>query len=132
MASTRRPRSPPEAHHTSSDQYGQLNEAPIELSVNGTNGDHIREFSLPPADGGRQAWLFVVACFFVEAFVWGFPYSYGIFQDYYSTHEPFKGKSGISAIGSTAIVSIWSLILSSRVYTDSQRVSCSSAPRCSS
>jgi hypothetical protein len=30
-----------------------------------------QEFSLPPADGGKAAWLFLGTCFFVEAFVWG-------------------------------------------------------------
>jgi hypothetical protein len=29
------------------------------------------EFSLPPADGGKAAWLFLAARFIVEAFVWG-------------------------------------------------------------
>jgi hypothetical protein len=29
------------------------------------------EFSLPQADGGRDAWLFLAACFVVEALVWG-------------------------------------------------------------
>jgi hypothetical protein len=29
------------------------------------------EFSLPQADGGRKAWLFLAACFVVEALVWG-------------------------------------------------------------
>lgn len=29
------------------------------------------EFSLPPVDGGRDAWLFLTACFFIEALVWG-------------------------------------------------------------
>ena len=33
------------------------------------SGQH--EFSLPPADGGRDAWLFLAACFVVEALVWG-------------------------------------------------------------
>lgn len=27
--------------------------------------------TLPPVDGGRQAWLFLVGCFFIEALVWG-------------------------------------------------------------
>jgi hypothetical protein len=32
---------------------------------------------LPPADGGRHAWLFLVGCFVFEALVWGmFPYTY--------------------------------------------------------
>ena len=29
------------------------------------------EFSLPPADGGKAAWLFLAAGFVVEALVWG-------------------------------------------------------------
>jgi hypothetical protein len=29
------------------------------------------EFSLPRPDGGKDAWLFLAACFVVEALVWG-------------------------------------------------------------
>ena len=29
------------------------------------------EFSLPKADGGRDAWLVLAACFVLEALVWG-------------------------------------------------------------
>lgn len=32
---------------------------------------------LPPADEGKDAWLFLAACFVIEALVWGFPFSYG-------------------------------------------------------
>ncbi|RDL35425.1 uncharacterized protein BP5553_07356 [Venustampulla echinocandica] len=61
------------------------------------------EFSLPQADGGKDAWLFLAACFIVEALVWGFPFSFGVFQEYYSTHEPFSSNpSGIAVIGTTA------------------------------
>ncbi|KAJ0120362.1 Uncharacterized protein HZ326_31751, partial [Fusarium oxysporum f. sp. albedinis] len=28
------------------------------------------EFSLPPVDGGKDAWLFLFASFFLEALVW--------------------------------------------------------------
>jgi len=31
----------------------------------------LQEFSLPPADGGIDAWLFLAASFVVEALVWG-------------------------------------------------------------
>lgn len=27
--------------------------------------------SLPPVDGGKDAWLFLAACFMIEALVWG-------------------------------------------------------------
>jgi len=83
---------------------------------------HGLEFSLPQADGGKDAWLFLAACFIVEALVWGnhpskffkniwvkriigFPFSFGVFQEYYSTHEPFSSNpTGIDAIGTTATV----------------------------
>jgi hypothetical protein len=43
----------------------------------------------------------------------GFPFSYGIFQDYYTTHDPFKSKpSGIAAIGTSALVSLSTAITS--------------------
>lgn len=30
-----------------------------------------QEFSLPPTDGGKDAWLFLAACWSVEALIWG-------------------------------------------------------------
>jgi hypothetical protein len=30
-----------------------------------------QEFSLPQADGGLKAWLFLAGCFTIEALVWG-------------------------------------------------------------
>ena len=30
-----------------------------------------QQFSLPQADGGREAWSFLAACFAVEALIWG-------------------------------------------------------------
>ena len=33
--------------------------------------EHGQEFSLPEADGGKEAWLFLAGCFMVEAIVWG-------------------------------------------------------------
>ena len=60
-------------------------------------------FSLPPVDGGKEAYLCLVGCFFLEALVWGFPFSFGVFQEYYSSTEPFASEpSGIAAIGTTA------------------------------
>ncbi|KAL8716152.1 MAG: hypothetical protein Q9220_000057 [cf. Caloplaca sp. 1 TL-2023] len=62
-----------------------------------------REFSLPQADRGKDAWLFLAGCFMIEALIWGFPFSFGVFQEYYSTHEPFSSKpSGIAVIGTSS------------------------------
>ncbi|KAL7626422.1 hypothetical protein AAE478_003194 [Parahypoxylon ruwenzoriense] len=60
-----------------------------------------QEFSLPPVDGGKSAWLFLAACWLVEALVWGFAFSFGVFQDYYSVNQPFAGSDSIAAIGTT-------------------------------
>ncbi|KAJ9154886.1 MFS general substrate transporter [Pleurostoma richardsiae] len=62
-----------------------------------------QEFSLPPVDRGKDAYLFLLACFMMEALVWGFPFSFGVFQDYYSNHPPFAGSSNIAVIGTCAM-----------------------------
>ncbi|KAK2676356.1 RTA-like protein [Fusarium oxysporum f. sp. vasinfectum] len=59
------------------------------------------QFSLPPVDGGRKAYLFLAACWVVEAVTFGFGFSFGVFQEYYSHHEPFAGSNSIAAIGTT-------------------------------
>ncbi|KAF2264037.1 MFS general substrate transporter [Lojkania enalia] len=91
------------------------NESDIELRSQASLADiHRREietsesleviegFSLPPADSGKDAWLCLLACFMLEALIWGFPASYGVFQEYYSTHD-FAGSSNIAVVGACAM-----------------------------
>ncbi|RYC81819.1 hypothetical protein BFJ63_vAg15300 [Fusarium oxysporum f. sp. narcissi] len=59
------------------------------------------EFCLPPADGGRKAWLFLAACWVVEAVTYGFGFSFGVFQDYYTYNKPYAGSNSIAVIGTT-------------------------------
>ncbi|KAF3354661.1 Heat shock 70 kDa protein [Verticillium dahliae VDG1] len=59
--------------------------------------------SLPPADEGKHAHLFLAACFLVEALIWGFPFSFGVFRSYYATHAPFAGAPNIAVIGTCAM-----------------------------
>ena len=77
--------------------------------------------NLPRPDNGGRAWLFLAGSFMIECLIWGacsscfpagfehslrpgFPFSFGIFLKYYSTHPPFsKQPSGISAIGTSAM-----------------------------
>jgi len=61
-------------------------------------------FSLPPTDGGKDAWLCLFACFMLEAMIWGFPSCYGVFQEYYATSEEFSGQSNIAVVGACAMV----------------------------
>ena len=46
------------------------------LSVEANVVDAFNEgFSMPPADGGKDAWLFLLSCFMLEALIWGRFYS---------------------------------------------------------
>ncbi|KAI8626809.1 MFS general substrate transporter [Xylariaceae sp. FL1651] len=67
------------------------------------NSSGSQEFSLPPIDGGKDAWLFLAACFVVDALIWGYAFSFGVFQDYYSQHAPFSSSGNIAAIGTSAV-----------------------------
>ncbi|RFU26217.1 hypothetical protein B7463_g10120, partial [Scytalidium lignicola] len=68
-----------------------------------TPHEEVEQANLPQADGGRDAWLFLTGCFMIEALVWGFPFSFGVFQEYYSKLELFEGQSsGIAVIGTSA------------------------------
>ena len=76
----------------------------VEDPSNIGNTEDRAAFALASVDGGKQAWLFLAGSFFVEALAWGFPFSFGIFQNYYSRHEPFASqKSSIAVIGTTAL-----------------------------
>ncbi|KAH7161489.1 monocarboxylate transporter [Dactylonectria macrodidyma] len=61
------------------------------------NDNHVQV--LPPVDKGLEAWSFLLASFFIEALLWGFPLSYGVFQDYYSRQPEFAGDNNIAVIG---------------------------------
>jgi len=82
------------------------NESPecYDLAITGEAQEaNLQVSDLPRVDGGKDAWLVLFGCFVLEALVWGFPYSFGVFQAYYRTHEPFSREpSGIAAISTTA------------------------------
>ncbi|TEY50410.1 hypothetical protein BOTCAL_0277g00080 [Botryotinia calthae] len=55
---------------------------------------------LKPVDGGPAAWRLLIGAFVFEAILWGFPISFGVFQDYYFTLPQFvTSKSQIALIG---------------------------------
>ncbi|KAJ6013115.1 hypothetical protein N7499_012279 [Penicillium canescens] len=58
---------------------------------------------LPPVDGGKDAWMFLVAGFIIEGLTWGFAFSYGVFQDYYLSSDEFRNSGNIAAIGTCAL-----------------------------
>ncbi|KAI0788868.1 major facilitator superfamily domain-containing protein [Abortiporus biennis] len=81
------------------------------MEAAGNTGQNINIQELPPLDRGWRAWSFCFAAFIVEALVWGFSYSYGVFQNYYSTHPPFRHASpvGLAAVGTTALATEYAL-----------------------
>ena len=58
--------------------------------------------SLQPIDGGAAAWRLLMAAFVFEALLWGFPLSFGVFQDYYSGLPAFKDNRYVSVVGTMA------------------------------
>ncbi|KAF4619928.1 hypothetical protein D9613_004669 [Agrocybe pediades] len=60
---------------------------------------------LPPVDEGRQAVLFCLSACVLETVVWGWNNTYGIFQDYYTSHPPFNASTSaaISVVGTTSL-----------------------------
>ncbi|KAF1987367.1 MFS transporter, MCP family, solute carrier family 16, member 10, variant [Aulographum hederae CBS 113979] len=58
--------------------------------------------SLLPCDGGIAAWRLLISAFVFEALLWGFPLSFGVFQNYYSQLPQFAGHPYISIVGTTA------------------------------
>ncbi|KAF2663419.1 MFS monocarboxylate transporter [Microthyrium microscopicum] len=77
----------------------------IELQSNPGTPVEVPEsaFSLPPVDHGKHAYLFLASCVMLEGICWGFPSVFGIFQDYYSSHEPFASSNNIAVIGTCAM-----------------------------
>ncbi|KAH7348137.1 major facilitator superfamily domain-containing protein [Pyrenochaeta sp. MPI-SDFR-AT-0127] len=73
----------------------------LELDTGGTTFSD-QASSLPPIDGGFAAWRLLLAAFVFEALLWGFPLSFGVFQEYYSQLPAFKDNSYISIVGTTA------------------------------
>ncbi|KAL7280779.1 hypothetical protein ACG7TL_005723 [Trametes sanguinea] len=81
----------------------QSSQATLREDTGPQDGATVQE--LPPVDRGVKAWTFCIAGVVLEMMVWGFSFSYGIFQDYYTSHPPFNKASGISiaAIGTVAL-----------------------------
>ncbi|KAK3293723.1 major facilitator superfamily domain-containing protein [Chaetomium fimeti] len=57
----------------------------------------------PPADRGKDAYLFLASCCVLEAVAWGLPFTYGVFNDYYNTHGPFDGSDNLAIVGTCSL-----------------------------
>ncbi|CAM1509638.1 Fc.00g033770.m01.CDS01 [Cosmosporella sp. VM-42] len=60
------------------------------------------EQGLAPIDGGYVAWRLLGAAFMFETLLWGFPLSFGVFQEHYSNIPEFVNNRYISVVGTMA------------------------------
>jgi MFS family permease len=60
------------------------------------------QYALPPTDQGYHAWIALAGGFLSNFLIWGFALSFGILQEFYTSHEPFASQGGIAAIGTTS------------------------------
>lgn len=51
------------------------------------------EFSLPPVDGGFNAWMVLLGGFVIEGFVWGYTSSFSVYLQHYQKQPEFAGAS---------------------------------------
>lgn len=72
----------------------------IGQSGDGAANDIVTQ-QLKPADGGVPAWTVLIVGFILEAILWGFPASFGVFQNYYSKLSQFEDFN-VSVIGTMA------------------------------
>ncbi|RDW71001.1 hypothetical protein BP6252_07564 [Coleophoma cylindrospora] len=80
----------------------ELQERPRSVEQLQDASDEATGQSLPPCDGGMAAWKLLVSAFVFEALLWGFPLSFGVFQNYYSQLPQFAHHPYVSVIGTTA------------------------------
>lgn len=58
--------------------------------------------NLKPADRGPAAWRILIAAVILESLLWGFPLSFGVFQNYYAGLPQFEDNPNIAVVGTVA------------------------------
>ncbi|TVY74771.1 Monocarboxylate transporter 12 [Fusarium oxysporum f. sp. cubense] len=71
-----------------------------EIEIPSENEPEISQ--LAPVDGGIAAWRLLGVAFVFETLLWGFPLSFGVFQDYYSRIPAFASSPYIGVVGTIA------------------------------
>jgi len=90
------------AHRDEPDQNGQLgaqDDTPQADSLDTQQETSLPDYipALPPVDGGRQAWSFLVAATTMEMLIWGLPFAVGVLHEYWlSTLFQGQGEGTIT------------------------------------
>ncbi|KAI3607739.1 mfs monocarboxylate [Moniliophthora roreri] len=84
----------------------------------GLEGDAEGEtaIALPPTDSGFHAWAYLMSAWVLDFIIWGLPFTYGVFLDFYLSSDPFfiNSASGLIALAGSlcnGILYLSSLIL---------------------
>ncbi|KAG8747744.1 hypothetical protein FRC10_011873 [Ceratobasidium sp. 414] len=85
----------PKSQEFAGDSTAGLTPSPEELAA----------LALPPIDRGFKAWSFVAAAFVLETLIWGFGFTYGVFQEYFLRERTF-GNASEAAIGAVGTVAL--------------------------
>lgn len=81
---------------------GALNRRPEAHDLNIATSSLDQASDLQLIDGGFAAWRLLLGALVFEALLWGFPLSFGVFQEYYTGLPEFKDRPYISIVGTTA------------------------------
>ncbi|KAF7362382.1 MFS general substrate transporter [Mycena venus] len=87
----------PSTFFISADPQTPLDPDPSNFVSSSLRGS-VNESNLPPVDRGNGAWSFLAAAFIVEAVVWGFPNSYGVFLDAYLQDPRFTSQKNAPSL----------------------------------
>lgn len=90
---------PTQSHQKYQSEITQREQTPTENET-----EHLG-LELPPVDRGVKAWSFVAAAFALETIVWGFGFTYGIFQEYF-LHQRTFGDASEAALGAIGTISL--------------------------
>ncbi|KAJ8080610.1 hypothetical protein PM082_017444 [Marasmius tenuissimus] len=53
---------------------------------------------IPPADRGFHAWAYLASAWFLDFLIWGLAFTYGVFLDFYKTHDFPNSSPGLIAL----------------------------------
>ncbi|KAK5754033.1 hypothetical protein LTS12_015887 [Elasticomyces elasticus] len=80
----------------------QISSGSVQATIDSAIEEDVAGRSLARYDGGFAAWRMLFTAFVFEALLWGFPLSFPVFQEYYSSLPEFRDSRYTSVIGTTA------------------------------
>ncbi|KAF2116347.1 major facilitator superfamily domain-containing protein [Lophiotrema nucula] len=89
------------------ENVGSVHSFDREATWDNPTNTEIEQPPLPPPDTGKAAWLVLAGCSLIQIPVWGYSVSFGVFQEYYSSHpEELGGDAGNVAVVGTTVTGI--------------------------